>query len=129
MFEATATTFERWTDRAEQSVRSTLQDWHARAATFLNQVRQTRAIVAWAPEKSPASTVVALERTTIMNGRDIAEVHGTAAIKIDAAEYAYTMMVAELRNVMKSAPYGSPSTAASGFTRIATAPEAVAQAA
>ena len=38
-----------------------------------------------------------LFRHTAQPATDIAEVHGAAAIKIDAAEYAFTMMLAELR--------------------------------
>lgn len=73
-----------------------------------------------------SAKIAAAQRSS---GRGIAEVHGTAAIKIDAAEYAYTMMVAELRSVMKSAPYGRPSTTVTGFIRLATMPEVSAQAA
>lgn len=127
VFEATATTFERWTDRADVAVRSALREWYARAKDLFDQIKQARPAVASPAEQVSSSTAVASEPTASLSGRDIAEVHGTAAIKIDAAEYAYTMMVAELRNVMKSAPYGRQSTQDSGFTMFT--PEAVAQAA
>ena len=41
---------------------------------------------------------------TVSHGDDILEAHRAAAVKIDAAEYALTMMLTELREVMATPP-------------------------
>lgn len=41
---------------------------------------------------------------SVVRGGDILEVHRAAAVKIDAAEYALTMMLTELREVMATPP-------------------------
>lgn len=41
---------------------------------------------------------------TQLQGSDILEIHRAAAVKVDAAEYALTMMLTELRDVMSAPP-------------------------
>ena len=43
-------------------------------------------------------------RTTRHRDRDALEFHRSAAVKVDSAEYAFTMMLAELRSVMETPP-------------------------
>ena len=101
VLDAATFAIERLIDRAELALRSALRPWRLDRwyGSLLAQPAASRST------SQPHATVLAdIVPAYCPSGADIAEVHGAAAIKVDAAEYAFTMMLAELRSVMSAAP-------------------------
>ncbi len=104
VLDAATVAIERLIDRAELALRSALRPWRQSLfdGVFVNLPAQPAASRS---TSQPHETVLAdIVQAYCPSGTDIAAVHGAAAIKIDAAEYAFTMMLAELRDVMSTPP-------------------------
>ena len=91
-------------DRAELAVRSALQAWRKKRHDRLYGNVPAQPAVPRTTSQGQAAALAGIVQTHGLSGTDIVEMHGTAAIKIDAAEYAFTMMLAELRGVMSAPP-------------------------
>ena len=91
-------------DRAELAVRSALRVWRKKRHDRLYGNVPAQPAVPRTTGQGQTEALVGIVQTHRLSGADIFEMHGTAAIKIDAAEYAFTMMLAELRGVMSAPP-------------------------
>lgn len=95
---------DRLIDKADYKVRSLLSWRRKRRTDRLYGNLPVQPIAAFKGSQGQIWNAADVVQSYCASGADVVAAHGAAATKLDATEYALTMMLEELRSVMSSPP-------------------------
>ncbi len=104
MLTAVTEALDRLIDKADYKVRSLLSWRRKRRTHRLYGNLPVQPIAAFKGSQGQIWNAADVVQSYCASGADVVAAHGAAATKLDATEYALTMMLEELRSVMSSPP-------------------------